>query len=228
MGTAFLVQKNFQAFVTNGLVLHLDAGNSASYPGTGSTWFDLSGNGFNGSLVNTGFSTSNGGVITFNGNAHANFGNSLTLTPPQTSFSIFVKFSTFSNRPHFGKGDGGTGWIYLVGETSSSLNTYFTVGNTGSWTAASGGSLSTNVWYHWTFTYDGSVGRNYINGNLTGSLNNSGSLRTNYTANPFYLGRILNTNNFTGELGNFQLYNRALSQIEIQQNFNTFKGRFGL
>ena len=49
--------------VTSGLVLNLDAGNTASYPGTGTTWTDLSGNGNNGTLVNgVGYNFANGGV----------------------------------------------------------------------------------------------------------------------------------------------------------------------
>jgi type IV pilus assembly protein PilA len=48
--------------VTNGLVLNLDAGNPASYPGTGNTWFDLSGNNNHGTLVNgVGYNSDNGG-----------------------------------------------------------------------------------------------------------------------------------------------------------------------
>ena len=49
--------------ITDGLVLCLDAGNTKSYPGSGTTWTDLSGQGNNGTLVNgVGYNGSNGGV----------------------------------------------------------------------------------------------------------------------------------------------------------------------
>mgnify|MGYP000212112688 CR=1 FL=1 len=52
----------------SGLVLHLDAGNTSSYPGTGTTWTDLSGNGYNGTFTNGPiFSAANGGCIVFDG-----------------------------------------------------------------------------------------------------------------------------------------------------------------
>jgi hypothetical protein len=52
--------------VTNGLVLHLDAGSRQSYPGSGTTWNDLSGNGYNGTLTNgPTFNTANQGSIVF-------------------------------------------------------------------------------------------------------------------------------------------------------------------
>ena len=75
--------------VTNGLVLELDAGNTKSYPGTGTTWFDLSGNGYHGTLVSSpSFAASNGGAFTFNGSSNyatlpyaglLNLGNAFTI-----------------------------------------------------------------------------------------------------------------------------------------------------
>ena len=54
--------------VTNGLVLCLDASDIKSYPKSGTTWFDRSGNGNNGTLVNgVGYSSGNGGVLAFDG-----------------------------------------------------------------------------------------------------------------------------------------------------------------
>ena len=53
--------------VTDGLVLCLDAANPRSYPGSGTTWYDLSGNGYNCELANTTFNTNHGGSIDFDG-----------------------------------------------------------------------------------------------------------------------------------------------------------------
>ena len=54
--------------VTDGLVLAIDAANTKSYPGSGTTWYDISRNNSNGSLVNgSTFSSENLGTVTFNG-----------------------------------------------------------------------------------------------------------------------------------------------------------------
>ena len=56
------------SIVTDGLILHLDAGNKNSYPGSGATWTDISGNGYNATLNNSvGFTSTSGGMLTFNG-----------------------------------------------------------------------------------------------------------------------------------------------------------------
>ena len=56
------------SIVTNGLVLCLDAANSKSYPGSGTTWTDLSGRGNNGTLVNgVGYNSGNLGSLVFDG-----------------------------------------------------------------------------------------------------------------------------------------------------------------
>ena len=62
------VNFNYEGIVTNGLVLSLDAGFDPSYPTTGTTWYDLSGNSNNGTLINgPTFNTSNSGSIVFDG-----------------------------------------------------------------------------------------------------------------------------------------------------------------
>ena len=54
--------------VENGLVLHLDAADTNSYPGSGTLWTDLSGNGNNGTLTNgPAYSSNNKGYFSFDG-----------------------------------------------------------------------------------------------------------------------------------------------------------------
>ena len=79
------------SLVMNGLVLCLDAGNSKSYPGTGTTWTDLSGNGNNGTLTNgPTYSSANGGSLVFDGT------NDYTQTPLSGTFpQITVEFWGF-------------------------------------------------------------------------------------------------------------------------------------
>ena len=77
--------------VTENLVLYLDAGNNASYPGSGTTWYDLVGNS-NGILTNGPvFNTGNGGNIVFDGiNDYVDFGNILNLT---SNFTLSTTFN---------------------------------------------------------------------------------------------------------------------------------------
>ena len=72
-------------FSNSSLVLHLDAGNPASYSGSGATWNDLSGNGSNVTLSNTTYNSANGGSIVFNSSTSfadftANVGSSNVVT----------------------------------------------------------------------------------------------------------------------------------------------------
>ena len=83
--------------ITSGLVLFLDAGNTSSYPGSGTTWTDLSGNGNNGTLTNgPTYTSSNGGAIVFDGiNDFVNSGSSISL-PGDISVFAWVYASSFN------------------------------------------------------------------------------------------------------------------------------------
>ena len=72
-----MAYSNGPKIVTDGLVLCLDAANSKSYPGTGTAWNDLSGNGNNGTLINgVGYNSNNGVSLVFDGvNDYANISN---------------------------------------------------------------------------------------------------------------------------------------------------------
>ena len=84
--------------VKDGLVLCLDAGNSESYPGSGTTWTDLSGNGNNGTLTNgPTFNTGSLGSISFDGiNDYCDVGNTLTNGFTEMTISVFAKTITLS------------------------------------------------------------------------------------------------------------------------------------
>jgi hypothetical protein len=79
--------------VTDGLVLALDAANTKSYPGSGTVWKDLSGNGNNGTLINgPTFDTGNLGSIEFDGvDDWTSFGNILNTGTSDFTISAWVK-----------------------------------------------------------------------------------------------------------------------------------------
>jgi len=87
-------------------------------------------------------------------------------------------------------------------------------------------TLSTGVWYFAAYTYDGTACKLYLNGILEASEN-----RVLTTINtPFSIGKKgFNSNsNMNGSISNAQIYNRALTQQEVLQNYNATKSRFGL
>ena len=90
--------------VTSGLVLCLDAGNAKSYPGSGTVWTDLSGNGNTGTLINgPTYNSANGGSIVFDGvNDYANIGVGRGVNQFSGNFAVSVWVMRLSGGPNFG------------------------------------------------------------------------------------------------------------------------------
>jgi hypothetical protein len=217
--------------ITNGLVLALDAGNTKSYVSGSTTWFDKSGYGNNGTLINgPTFSSANGGSIVFDGvddYVQANATNSSYF-----SLSVWVKYSQFisgfngysivSNNTNPGNGY----MLYQATEVPYNRAKIFVV-TTSLQFLNTTTLLSTNTWYNITSTYDGSFIRLYLNGVLDSSISHTGTVTSN--PGPLLIGKLSYGNYyFNGNVSNTQIYNRALSAAEITQNFNALRGRFGI
>ena len=210
--------------VRNGLVLHLDAANVKSYPGTGTAWNDMSGNGNNGTLVNgVGYSADNKGTMTFDGvNDWSQFTN---LKPSGArSYFILVKYNTVNSLTN--------GWA-LTGIQEGNAYTYIGIQNSGIfyyYAGANGGGLSShilapNTWYQQGFVLFGDGSRKlYLNGIEISS--SAGSLGTTATST-FYVGRA-GSHYINGNIPVVSYYNRALSGTEVQQNFEALRGRYGI
>jgi hypothetical protein len=226
--------------VTDGLVLHLDAANTKSYPGSRLIWYDLSGNNINFTLMNSpSFSTENGGCLNFNGassqggnNQYCVSSSNFSVPSPNITVQCFVKRNavTSVNFPAIffcGTGGdftsgGGTGILV----TSNNDNFYAAY-----YRGASGGNgisiIETNnsiVNIAITFSNNRIAYRNAASPNSLSmtsySVSHSGLA---YIGLWQTFGRYLNS-----KLYNFQIYNRALSASEILFNHNALKGRFGL
>ena len=211
--------------VNNGLVLSLDAGNTKSYPGSGTTWTDLSGNGNHITWINT--PSYDGTGFTFNGTTHygsANSTASLTTTIP----TIFMA-STVGTGTAFAKGGYGSYWNY--GMTSISATSFLIRNNNGdysspTYTATSG----TNIYCG---THNGTHRNYYLNGSYLGqtstgyspSATNSLFLRIGCAWNQ---SSQVNVEFFNGKISFIMVYNRELTAAEISQNFNALRGRFGI
>jgi len=230
-------------YVRNGLVLYLDAANPLSYPGTGTTWNDLSGNNNNGTLINgPTYSSDNGGSIVFDGVNDTviveNQDQQLT-NPSQVTISVWLNRTSTINYSHFaGVPISNTSWSppyigYGLEFISTSDNVTFIVGFINGefayTTAENTGLTGINTWVNITGTYDQNYRKIYINGELITSIADNRILAT--TSGNFTLG----AENYTqtnyplnGKIPITLVYNRALSQQEVQQNFNAFKDRYGL
>lgn len=227
--------------VTNGLVLCLDAGNSKSYPGSGTVWNDLSGNGNNGTLVNgPTYSSLNKGSIVFDGiNDRGTFTSPITVGSSQT-YEVWVKAM---------KSDiAADNYAYIL--HNNGLNTsvglsYMTIGYGWSGSGLQNGEIF--ACFNGNFL---NMGTGVI-GNTTNIrqvvLTWNGSVQSAYVDSVFRKSQALTTNpqNFStttsfgddkatsyrpiiGSIYSIKIYNRALSASEVLQNYNATKGRFGL
>lgn len=215
----------------SGLVLHLDAGNTASYSGSGTTWNDLSGNGSNVTLTNTTYSSANGGSIVFNGTtSYADFTANIGSTNVVT-VEMWVKTNSLTNPTgmYFGFGlydawtsGGNIGYNTSAGDlqgvTSSQVDYLGIVGG----------------WRHLVFVMNAGAKTNnkiYVNGESQTMNQVYGTFNTANAGFNLGAGRISSWRNdlnwrMNMNVANFKVYNRELTQQEITNNFNANKSRF--
>lgn len=220
----------------SGLVLCLDAGNPRSYRSGSTTWFDLSGNGYTGSLTNgPGFSSTNGGSITFDGtNDYVDIPDATPLNPTTITISSWVYLSSLvTNQNIVSKGYTSVALPYIsytlkMNDVSPFNNVQIgaSIGGTG-YNLTSSISLTTATWYNVAGTYDGTTFKLYVNGvQDINTLTATGSI-TSY-ATPVQIGRwgTQASQYLNGRVALAQIYNRALSAQEIKQNYDALKTRF--
>jgi hypothetical protein len=221
--------------ITEGLVLCLDAANIKSYPGSGTAWTDLSGNGNNGTLVNgPTFSAANSGSIDFDGTNDYVAGN---LPPLISDYTIELWFKLDSLR----SGESNT----LLSLTSS--NNHGFLGEIQSnrtirflhrypYSSSAGGdnffsisliNLGQICCISWVRDSDQKI---YINGSLDNQITATISAFDS-NLNQLTIGQLVQTSNarnINGSVYNLKIYNRSLSVEEVTQNFNALRGRFGI
>ena len=217
--------------VDDGLVFAVDAGSTRSYAGSGTTVNNLISS-TTATLTNgTGFSTSNGGLWTFDGTDDYIQVNT-TTTPATGAFTIefIYQISNIGGRggmfernpssPYNGVtlGQGGANnWCFSVNNGSQNV-TYCATYPT------------TNTWYHDVGVYDGvNTVTFYRNGVLLGTTTGStlGNLDTGGTRDDLRIfRRDSNSGVIGGKVSNFRTYNIALTAAEVLQNYNAQKSRF--
>jgi hypothetical protein len=218
-------------FSNSGLVLHLDAGNPASYSGSGSTWNDLSGNGTNVSLFNTTYNSANGGSIVFNGTTsyadfNANVGNTNvvmvemwvrtnSLISPTGMYFGFNFYDVWTS--------GGN-----IGYNTSAGDQYGIPNASVDYLGIVGG------WRHMVFVMNTAARTNnkiYVNGESQTMSFSSGAFNgpnANFNSGN---GRISGWRYDTGwkmnmNVASFKIYTRELSAQEITNNYRAYQSKY--
>lgn len=226
--------------ITDGLVLYLDAANPNSYPGSGTTWSDISRGGNNGTLVNgPTYSSANGGSIVFDGvDDVGHIGNGDDYLYPYHTFEVWVNTSASGGGVRDGLiclDYGRTFSLTSTGNVNYNITATISGSNISLFNSTTFGiNLFDGKWHHVVALRNTSVFEIYVDGLLKSSGSNGGypewdgsnywdgmtSLIANNPNNVNY--------NLNGKLAVVKIYNRALSSTEVLQNYNATKTRFGL
>ena len=235
------VSQNYEAqksrfansIVQQGIILNLDAGNPFSYAGAGTTWFDVSGNSYNGTLIGSpSYTSNNNGGIIFDSNVK--YGtlptSGLAFGTGQFAIEVWV-YSTAAvtnNVIYASQSSNVAGFVALFYPSGLgfSLTDFNSVGVRTTTTHQT--AVSQNTWYHVVGIRNASNQYIvYVNG--VASTTNATATTSLTTAAPQIASNPATTGErFTGTIASLRLYNRSLSADEVLQNYNATKGRFGL
>lgn len=217
--------------ITAGLVLHLDAGDTDSYPGTGSTWYDLSPSGKNATLNQVGsstfYSSADGGSMSFLGSSlsYATITSASAITGLTNNMTIEVWYKSSGNiTPRFLSTGAGSDGICFGSWTTSPTK----------WKVSKYGQVdlyvgsvpqNANVWRQAVLVYSSTEGTKvYVDGVL--SETNADTTVIQGSATPtITIGKVESTYH-KGDISIIRWYNTVLSDAEILQNYNANIGRY--
>ena len=236
MRLGMLVKPN--SFVTDGLVLRLDAANIKSYAGTGTLFKDLTTNLLDFTLVGTPTYDANG-FFTFNGtNQYASRAHTSTLKPT-TAISIeqwlyadsWTAGTSSSNYKCALSCTNGGGYSHNI--WNGTFYSYIYAG--GRYLIPSASVSNLNGWHHFVTTFDGQYAKLYIDGSLANTVDyGSTNITMTYSSNSVILGAEAGASTapegyyWQGKIANTAIYNKALNSTEILQNYNNTKMRFSI
>lgn len=235
--------------VTRGLVLWLDAGNNASYinssnyydcgygcqyyssdPGCtncNTQWKDMSGNGTDGTLVNgttIDYNEGGGGSMFFDGSNDF-------VTIPNTNiihrsnnwtYSTWVRFSSTPSLGTIFENGSWTSCLLIRFETNG-----ITIHSMGNYWGKITFNPTLNVWYRLDFVRNGNNIFFFIDATSVGSLSFTADIQP---SSNLYIGMSQHAAGqcFHGRISQAQIYNRAISDAEILQNYNNGRARYGV
>jgi hypothetical protein len=213
--------------VTSNLILRLDPDDSASYPGTGTTWTDLAGTAENLTLYGSPtYTAGTPSYFTFNGTTqYANTATTGIVNTTAYTKSAWFYLNGYQDNNIF-SGDGH--FIYMGPQAGTDKKIYCGHADWSIFTNyPSTATIDLNTWYNVTLTFSTTNGMAlYINGVLDSTYT------TVKTAHPgtgtvsvaaYGSGNLLN-----GRIGKLLCYNTELSAFEVLQNYNSSRATYGL
>lgn len=232
--------------VTDGLVLALDAANPKSYPGSGNTWFDLSGNKYNATLYNSPtYDNSLKAIVLDNTDDYILLNSNLNLETLGASYNYTIMFG--AKKLFYGTGGNNIGNSNLLNGSSNGYSAGWRITETSQGTPGNaftgihsfgigapdlGSSISiadtvANRTSILAFARSPTQFFAFLNGNTKTEVETN----TSYV-NGTNLGNIgsgvAGAGKFAGNIHFLMIYNRALTADELKQNFNALRGRFGI
>ena len=212
------------SIATNGLALYLDAANIKSYPGTGTAWNDLSGNARNATINGTVSFTSNYFSISSDSTYISLSNSGLVPRTNDFTYSTWIYFNSTDSVDTIFENGSWTDTLLFRFETNQ-----FTVYAEGALRGTIAWTPVTGSWLNIVLRRASNTVSCYINNVLTGtpfSMNLDIDL-----ANPnLWLMRSQHTTGqwTNGRISTFSIYNSALSDVQIGQNFNALRGRYSI
>jgi len=211
-----------------GPVLYLDANNLSSYPGIGTTWYDISGNGNDVTMVNSGsIAWNNSSPVYFSTGANGWFNN-----PSGSNLPIGNANYTLIIWVQLGSTWGGNGLMSIGSFGTTNQSNAFRTASTNVllnyWWAndlAGVSSVSPTDWFNAVATYDGTTRSIWVNGTLVGSDIPVGH---NVITSALQIAKTGGNEFLNGNVGEVLIYDRGLTSGEILGIFNATKSRYGL
>ena len=219
--------------ITDNLVLYLDAANTKSYGGSGSTWTDLSSEGYNGTISGATYTSGVDGYFDFDGTndsvtidsgIRTAVGEFVATSSNPFSISIWFEPTTSDNSRNciFSKsnGFGSSGNIYLEYDGTNLTSVIRGTGTSDFYTSL------TSTWHEVAICWDGTTFKSYVNGSFVSNLSVGTATSQNIDV------KIGNSGNsgepFNGKISNVKVYTKGLTATEVAQNFNALRGRYGI
>ena len=221
--------------VEDNLVLCLDAANTKSYPGSGTTWTDISGKSHNGTVNGATFSTLNGGVWDFDGTNDYIESPDADAWYPETNYTAECWFNCDAV---------GGGWNAIFGQWPNSnvnatnswileyvgtdLRFYYLNAGVDAVPYKSLGTVSLGAWHHFVFSKAGSTTKMFMDGIQVVDDFDIGTMQNG--TGPFTIGgNVASAGWFNGKIAIVRIYKgKGLTTSEVLNNFNSNRTRFGV
>lgn len=213
--------------VTDSLSLFLDASDPASYPGSGTTWFDLASPQQNITLVGSPtYTLTSPSYFTFNGTNQYGTGTGQVLNSTSYTKSIWFRLNTLAADNNLVSSDTGGHYVFFAGGNKLKAGNSNWAGFPNNLNSVT--SFSTNTWYNATITFNTTDGMTlYVNGAFDVLYT---AVKTAFTGNGSTnigcfaaAGNLLN-----GRIAKVYCYTKSLTAAEVLQNYNADKVKFGL